>query len=572
MYIKSIRFGIVLWLCLLSIGLKAQSSDNNAQKMLDSLKFKTFDELNQLFDENSEDSILSLHIASEYLYKAKNESDVIQTARAYNLLFNIYDHSNRNNIALQYADSIIITTKDMETHMRYPATGYLKKGYALYALDRYDDALQSYLIALKHAERVGNEEQIVALKHNIALLKTNLGKNREALITFKENYDFLIKEDTLVEYPMTYAATLYKLGDTYNRLKKYDSASYYLNKGIRLRFSTGNTEFYPDLLSAYGVNSFYREAYKEAKDSLQKMLITSREDKEDVNVKISYLYLAKSLLKLGEKKKGLDYLIKAESTTNEFNYVPQIHEVFTLLIDYYQENKDLENQLRITNKLLQLERTFNEKYARLNNNIVEKYDIARLVKDKKELIETIDSKNKMSRHRSILFGVILLSILISLFFYLKKRRNKYSEISDKYTELVNSIEKKKEATVVVEVPEDIKKEILKKLQDFENDHKYLKNNLSLGSVSKSLKTNSSYLSKVINIEKGKNFTNYINDLRIDFCVDQIKTNKKFKQYSVRSMAGEVGFNNIQSFAKAFLKRKGCKPAEFIKNIENQWFE
>ena len=558
---------LFIFYCL-NYSIYAQSHAETTLNTEDSLKYKTFDELDILFQKNEKDSVTSLHIAQEYLTKAKKINDSIQIATAYSLFFNVYVDNNQN-MALQYADSIISMTNKVNTHIRYPATGYIKRGYVLHALDRYDDALQSYLLGLEYAERVENEEQIVALKHNIALLKTTLGKNKEALRTFKENYDFLINEDTIVEYPMTYAATLYKLGDTYNRLKKYDSAHYYLNKGIRLSFSTGNTEFYTDLLSAYGTNSYYRESYMQARDSLQKMLSISGKDTIDVNVRISYLYMAKALLKLGEKSKALDYLKKVESSTNQSNYVPQVHEAFILLIDHYSKNKDLENQLIITNKLLLLERMFNGKYARLNNNIIEKYDIAKLVNDKKELMDTINSKNKMSTYRSIFFGVVLLLIMAASYFYIQKRRNKFSEISDKYTALVNTIEKKKETTIGVEVPEDIKKEILKKLQDFEDSHKYLKNNLTLGSVSKSLKTNSSYLSKVINIEKGKNFANYINDLRIDFCVDQINNNKKFKQYSVRSMAGEVGFNNIQSFAKAFLKRKGCKPAEFIKRSENQ---
>ncbi len=73
---------------------------------------------------------------------------------------------------------------------------------------------------------------------------------------------------------------------------------------------------------------------------------------------------------------------------------------------------------------------------------------------------------------------------------------------------------------------------------------------------------------MINLEKQKNFTNYINDLRIKYCIQQIEQNKNFKHYSIRSMAKDVGFNNIQSFAKAFSKEVGCNPAEYIKNNDN----
>ncbi len=548
----------------------AQSQKEINQQALDTLKDKSFSELYKLFNWHYGDSVIVHEISNAYLFKAKEQKDTIEIAEAYRLKSKIHQQKIAE-VALKYADSIVFFTKDVR-HFTYPAAGYLLKGYLQYNMERYDEALQSYLLTKKYAELSGNEEQVVAVKHNMALLKATLGKHDEALQVFKENYNFLLYQDTIKQYPKTYTATLYKLADTYNRFGQYDSAYYYIKKGIRFSISHTNKYYYRGFLVINGVNSYYRKEYQKAFDSLQKMLVVSKGKllSSSSNVRISRLFMAKTLYELGRDKEALQYLQKIDSTTNKTNYVSELRNTFTLLIEHYKKNKDLKSQLEVTNKLLSYEGEYNRKYATLNNNIIKKYDIAKLVNDKNQLIETINHNNKTSKYKLWFMGFVLMTLIALVYFYYKKGKLKYKEVSNKYVQLTKTIEERKEKKInSVEVPLEIKKEILKKLDDFEHNHKYLKNNLSLNSVSKTLKTNSSYLSKVINSDKQKSFNNYINDLRIEYCVDQIKNNKKFKQYSVRSMAGEVGFNNIQSFAKAFYKKKGCKPAEYIKGVDNQ---
>ncbi|WP_109299576.1 helix-turn-helix domain-containing protein [Aquimarina sp. AU474] len=548
----------------------AQAQKKIKPPILDSLEDKSFGELYILYQKHNQDSIIVHEISNAYLFKGMKQKDTIEMAKAYRLKSKIHQQKNAE-IALKYTDSILFITKNIR-HDTYPAAGYLLRGYLLYNMERYDEALQSYLLTKKYAELNENEEQVVAVKHNMALLKATLGKHDEALQVFKENYNFLIHQDTIKLYPKTYTATLYKLADTYNRFRQYDSAYYYIKKGIRFSLSHTNQYYYRGFLVINGVNSYYRQEYQKAFDSLQKMLTISKGNllSSNSNVRISRLFMAKTLYKLGKDEEALQYLQKIDSTTNKANYVSELRNTFTLLIEHYKKNEDLKNQLQTTNKLLSYEREYNRKYATLNNNIVKKYDIAELINDKNQLIYTIDHNNKLSKYKLWFLTLVLMILIGFLYFYYKKGKLKYKEVSNKYMQLTKTIEQKKEKRInSVEVPIEIKKEILKKLEDFQHNHKYLKNDLSLNSVSKTLKTNSSYLSKVINIDKQKSFNNYINDLRIEYCVDQIKNNKQFKQYSVRSMAGEVGFNNIQSFAKAFYKKMGCKPAEYIKNACSQ---
>ncbi len=533
----------------------------------DSLQQKLLVELELLFWKNeNKGSVLRNKIASTYLFKAKKIMDKEKIADGYQMFLSIYKKDS--HISLQYVDSIIGVTKELKNN-HYPSTGYTMKGNILSAIEQYDEALKAYLIAKQYAERNNNAQQLIGLKHNIALLKTTLGKEKEALQVYRQNYNSLEKQGSAIKNSQIYIATLYKLSDSYNGIKRYDSAYFYLKKGIKASLSNKYKFYYPNFLFIYGINSYHREEYQSAIDSLRKALVLSKEDVNDINVRKGYLYLGKIYLHLKEEGKALYYLKKVDEITNESNYRLEIGETFTLLLDYYKKNKDQHNQLEIMEKMLRYESISNIKYNRLNNSIVKKYDIPQLIKDKDQLISEIRNDNKFLTYTSISFSVFLIISVSSFYIYFsKKRKNKYKIQLNKELEKVKAIEDKK--VKVVKSNKDLSakliKEILEKLNDFECNQGYLKNDLTLIKVSKKIKTNSTYLSKVINMEKQKNFANYINDLRIEYCVSQIETNEKFRQYSIKSIAKEVGFNNIQSFAKAFFKNKGCNPVEYVKRV------
>lgn len=561
---KAIYSFVVLG-CFMSTLYSMQEIKAEQNTFKDSLQNKTLRELATAFwNVKDLDSVYKRKLADTYIFKAKKQINNERIADGYQMFLSIYE--KQPEISLQYADSIIEITKKLQNN-HYPSTGYMIKGNILSTIEQHDAALEAYLVAKEYAERNNNKRQLIGLKHNIALLKTILGKEKEALLVYKENYSYLLKQDSVIKRSQIYIATLYKLSDSYNRLKYYDSAYFYLKKGIKASLSSTYKHYYPNLLFAYGINSYYREEYQSAIDSLDKALILSEEDVNDVNVRKGYLYLAKTYLQLKEEQKALQYLKKVDEITNESNYRLEIGETFTLLLDHYKKNKDQRNQLEIMKKLLRYENASNIKYSRLNHSIVKKYDIPQLIKDKDHLISEIRNDNKVFTYKSIAFSVFLIIIVSSLYIYFsKKRKNKYKVQLNKELEKVKVLENKEGK--IVKSSKDfsakLKKEILEKLNDFEYNKEYLKNDLTLNKVSKNLKTNSTYLSKVINMEKKKNFANYINDLRIEYCIQQIEQNKNFKHYSIRSMAKEVGFNNLQSFVTAFSKQKGCNPAEFMK--------
>jgi AraC-like DNA-binding protein len=107
---------------------------------------------------------------------------------------------------------------------------------------------------------------------------------------------------------------------------------------------------------------------------------------------------------------------------------------------------------------------------------------------------------------------------------------------------------------------------LEKLSQFEIKKGYLEPNVTIQMLSTTFETNSKYVSKIVNIYKQKTFIQYINDLRIEYAIAQLESNRKLTNYTIHGLAQEFGFNSAESFSAAFYKKTEIKPTYFIKKL------
>ena len=121
---------------------------------------------------------------------------------------------------------------------------------------------------------------------------------------------------------------------------------------------------------------------------------------------------------------------------------------------------------------------------------------------------------------------------------------------------------------VIYLPISKLKLITEQLEKFEENECFLKSSITLSNLSPKLNTNSKYLSKTINVYKKKTFTQYINDLRIEYLIEKLNTDKTFKNYTIQAIATEIGFNTPNAFSRAFFKKTGMYPSEYIKELDS----
>ena len=93
--------------------------------------------------------------------------------------------------------------------------------------------------------------------------------------------------------------------------------------------------------------------------------------------------------------------------------------------------------------------------------------------------------------------------------------------------------------------------------------KYKDPNYSARDLAKELKTNTRYLSAVINCRFGKNYSCLLNEDRIKEAL-HLLVDKRYAEKNVEEISALVGFANRQSFYAAFYKNMGETPNAYRK--------
>lgn len=111
--------------------------------------------------------------------------------------------------------------------------------------------------------------------------------------------------------------------------------------------------------------------------------------------------------------------------------------------------------------------------------------------------------------------------------------------------------------------------LLELLEDFERGNLYNNKGMSLSFLAGELNTNTKYLSYVINQHKSADFKTYINRLRINYIVDKLINDEKYRQYKISILADECGFSSHSKFASVFKAVTDYSPSAYIKYLDNE---
>lgn len=552
---------IIYFLLLIATTLFSQKKEHFV--IPDSLKLMSFETLEKRFD-NSLMNKVKLHLyAKTYYQKSKLQNDKI--IKANGMYMAAYIAVN-NTISLQYADSIIALTKN-GNDFQYPAKGYIFKSNIFFTNDQLNKALSNILQAEKYSNKTGNPKQKILVKQQIGLIKIELGKPKEALPLILENYNYF-KSQYINSPEFIYSAWI--LSDIYNRLKKPNIALFYID--VILRDIKKDNRYYKYFLLNKGVSYHLKKKYIESNSLLDKSILLLKNDK--LNLAISYYYRGENVLH-GEKNilKSKQYFEKVDSilvTTNEFSTL--LRNNYINLIEISKKLKEDKQQLYYLNRLIEIDKILNRNNIILTENINHNYDTPLLLSEKEQVIDKI---NREKFIYILLAFTVLIGLAFSLYYLSKTRKEKklyekrfYTLINQHTSEIIlETISAEDNKTKSFDLPKDIEKDLLQKLATFEKEQGYLVINLKLTDLAKQFDTNSSYLSKTINHFKDKNFSQYLNDLRITYVVKHLKEDRKYRKYTIKAISQEVGFSNAESFAKAFYNQTGLQPSYFIKKLE-----
>lgn len=503
--------------------------------------------------------------AQAYLKKGKQENDTLAIIKGYHLLSDMKEKDYEKSTAL--IDSAIVIGKGIKHHY-YPAGLYGKKAYIERLHGNFKASLDNRLKEMELLKEKGNETSINYANYNIALLKRELGYYEDAKTLFKEclKYD----EKYVKKYPKDssgYLITTSELVTTYRLNQQLDSALILNNSQMKTAKNNGFGFMYE--LNAGIINynlKKYEQAISQIESAIPELFNKQNENVYEPYHQIdAYLYLGKSYEALSKNVKKLVYYKKLDSMIASIGYfVPESKDVYLQLIEHYKKLGDKTNQLLYIDKLIYADSILDGNFRYLNNRINKDYDIPKLMDDKEEVIAEMTASNKKKTYTTVLVSMLLgLSILGGCYFYYKQRTYK-----NRFKKLLNESTEKRPVKIVPvsEVPKETVDNILNELQKFEARLDFLKPNMTSNKLAKTLGTNSKYLSIVMNTHQEKSLSQYINDLRIDYGIEKLKSDSTFRKYSIKAIANDLGFNTAEAFSKAFQKKTGILPSYFIKEL------
>ncbi|WP_044401202.1 helix-turn-helix transcriptional regulator [Lacinutrix sp. Hel_I_90] len=523
---------------------------------------------------------------------------------------------NNPNKAITLSDSFLIKSKSIN-NVEGIILSNTYKAVAYDVLNILDSTIHYYEKTLKS---IDNPIDIIQYKYSIARIYERQYKYQsaldiyiEALILAKKKdfssviealrsaikeieYILLENEKALNLYLVRYNETKGKIGNTdlkfnrknliqaYLKANKIDAAFNLIKEGILEAEDNKNLEF------QYYLYELEARAYIKKQELVQAINSINEATKKAVQLgNIGFQNEAKYTTAIIKGKQG-KYdeqieLLKSIIEKTSKNKTAQLTKYYKLLAEAYKSLG--ENDLHI--------------------NYRDKYDVAssKIAKEKFKIISNIHNvfleEEKQETKQQILkkwywVAAFIVLFSVSTFVYIRnkkaQKRNKklFNELMlkvDAY-ENENSAEENTQRkieeddkvsnvnhevfdeTPAVYIIDDEKvNEILVKLKNLEDQHYFLRQDCTLHNMAKRLKTNTSYLSKVVNNHLNKTFSTYINELRINYAVIELKNNKQLRAYSTKAIAQELGYKKANSFSKYFKEATGITPAVYIKNIKER---
>ena len=319
----------------------------------------------------------------------------------------------------------------------------------------------------------------------------------------------------------------------------------------------------------------------------------------------NYLIIAQCHKEMGNYEESLTYLKMVMDEVYGFEHIIKPF-TFQFLADVYFNLGQLENarkyldlvipyitgsnNLHLKKEYFFLEAKYQRKIARddLAIHFVDKYN--QIEEQKRNSAQIIGNNilreqqqeiKSLKRNNVILIWTIVISISVFVLFYMIKVRpksNKNEAISnDLFPSMENSNNVKATSKELVnnldvQISLETETRLVKKLNDLEDDHFFLNKNITLGWLSNKLNSNQKYISYVIRKYKNQHFNDYILNLRIQYIVQQLESNKTLLDYKLSYLADMAGFTSHSKFTLAFKSVMDTTPSLFIENLKQKSFD
>ncbi|MCL2289983.1 MAG: tetratricopeptide repeat protein [Bacteroidetes bacterium] len=457
----------------------------------------------------------------------------------------------------------------------------------------YKTSLELFLRALKIAEDIGYNEYVGRIYNNIgniynAFKDLSAAENCYRIAYEKKGSDQLM------------AVVLLNLGVIAGDKNELDSAMMFFRKAYTMRKQSDAPNMLYDILNNMAVVYLRKEQY----DSALYYYNLSLENVRQFNLES---HEAKFLQNIAEFYYNLKSLDSAIYYLNKSNELAEKAKSYDVLSGNYFYLSQIEEQRGNKSKALEYHHKFYaikdsifnaSKYAEINQ-MQFLYDMAKVDKQIQELNAERELKERMIVFQRtiqwILISAFLIVLVVLLYIYLQKQKlnQSYKVLVSKNIEIVNQDSKYKQQIadrnkVILNLEEelsrfvqhrenkyqatsisrDLQHELKEQILEIMSDASIICNSdFTINTLAEIVKSNRTYISKIINQEFHKNFNSFINEYRIKEALKMLQA-EDYQKYTVEGISKMVGFESRSTFNIAFKEITGVTPTFYIKSLQS----
>lgn len=411
-----------------------------------------------------------------------------------------------DSTGLRYADKAYNLIKSINVPHLQVHSG-LVKAQLLYLSRRFHESLEVLAVTYQKAENLGYSMYLPVLDMTMADVYFKMDRTEKA----REYYERALAQKDSIESG-TVIQIMQHYADFLLSIHEYDEAYSLYEEALGLSYSTGNIEARQKILTG----------------------------------------LSDVLFLLGRKQEALEVYRNAHRYQDTLLSKQKDMEFNKLLISFERKEKD--SQIEIRDLTL--------------------------------------AKTKRTAVIIILVLVIIIAGVLTALFYIRKRNKMYRLMVEKHQEqfqknrlirnmseeskkimlmekdinpnLVETLAKEDNADGPVSVDENLLNIYLSIEKLMKEEKLYRDRDISLESLASRLATNRSYVSRAINAYAENTFYNYINAYRVEEATSILSDVSR--DVTLKNLAGDLGYNSISSFYRAFQKETGCPPAKYREQI------
>ncbi|VXC02009.1 conserved hypothetical protein [Flavobacterium sp. 9AF] len=524
-----------------------------------------------------------------YINKIESSRNKIHLAFAKGAKGNIFSKNGKTDEAIDLynqALNLINGVPNSELKFQNLVLIYIYGGNIYKNQKSFSKALDYYFIAKGIAHDLQDEMQVSMINLNIGNIYNEIGNYEKAIKIYKivDSVVDLKKLDISQEdYYSKKSFVNFNLGISYegyfaknrNKLNLLDSAFHFYDKTIKL-YSNDNLYFKMNSLKNIGNIYFYKNELNIAEENYLNAYSISKQNK---NIQIEYSSAYNLGLVYFEQKKvnkALHYFQSVDSLYNIQNNLGVAEyidanfkqaKIYNSLGDYkrsllhsaiYLNNSDKINQIN-NNNIIEVNKKL--------NNIEIRSEIQKIIKDNNQKIFL----SKVFIIAFIFIFALLIFLIFNKFYTKKKFKERIEKLIEEY-EIGNAItdsKKNEKSEVAISLHVENENEILERFRQLIEKKEFLKTDFTQQFVAKKIKTNTTYLSSIVNKHYQKSFSTYLNELRINYVINEIMMNSRYREYTTQAIAESAGFKNADSFTTSFKKKTGITPFQFINEIKKR---